>query len=36
VDTIVELVGHPNLTAVTAGEPEAWRHYSWSFNLTNS
>jgi hypothetical protein len=31
VDSIVFLVGHPNLTAVG---PEALRHYSWSFNLT--
>jgi hypothetical protein len=30
VDGIAVLVGHPNLTAVG---PEAWRHYSWSFNL---
>jgi hypothetical protein len=30
VDSIVLLVGHPNLTAVG---PEAYRHYSWSFNL---
>ena len=30
VDSIAVLVGHPNLTAV---RPEAWRHYSWSFNL---
>jgi hypothetical protein len=30
VDLTVNLVGHPNLTAVG---PEAWRHYSWSFNL---
>ena len=30
VDSIEVLVGHPNLTAVG---PEAWRHYSWSFNL---
>ena len=30
VDSKVRLVGHPNLAAV---EPEAWRHYSWSFNL---
>jgi len=33
VDSIVALVGHPNLAAVG---PEAWRHYSWSFNLTVS
>jgi hypothetical protein len=30
VDLTVNLVGHPNFTAVG---PEAWRHYSWSFNL---
>ena len=30
VDSIAVLVGHPNLTAVG---PEAWRHYSWSFNV---
>jgi hypothetical protein len=31
VDSIARvLVGHPNLTAVG---PEAWRHYSWSFNV---
>jgi hypothetical protein len=35
VDSIVALVGHPNLTALERG-PEAWRHYSWSFNLTVS
>src|SRR4029077_3491433 len=29
----VILIGHPNLTAVG---PEAWRHHSWSFNLTDS
>src|SRR5205814_7147923 len=29
VDSTGALVGHPNLTAVG---PEAWRHYSWSFN----
>jgi hypothetical protein len=33
VDSIVGLVGHPNLAAVG---PEALRHYSWSFNLTVS
>jgi len=33
VDSIVALVGHPNLAAVG---PEACRHYSWSFNLTVS
>jgi len=33
VDSIVALVGHPNLAAVG---PEAYRHYSWSFNLTVS
>jgi hypothetical protein len=33
VDSIVHLVGHPNLAAVG---PEACRHYSWSFNLTNN
>jgi hypothetical protein len=33
VDSIVGLVGHPNLAAVG---PEAYRHYSWSFNLTVS
>jgi hypothetical protein len=31
VDSIVILVGHPNLAAV---RPEAWRHYSWPFNHT--
>ena len=31
MDLIVCLVGHPNLAAV---RPEAWRHYSWSFNLS--
>jgi len=31
VDNIVFLVAHPNLTTVG---PEAYRHYSWSFNLT--
>ena len=30
MDSIEVLVGYPNLTAVG---PEAWRHYSWSFNL---
>ncbi len=29
MDSTGALVGHPNLTAVG---PEAWRHYSWSFN----
>jgi hypothetical protein len=33
VDSIVALVGHPNLAAVG---PEEWRYYSWSFNLTVS
>jgi hypothetical protein len=33
VDSIVALVGHPNLAAVG---PEAYWHYSWSFNLTVS
>jgi len=31
VDLTVHLVGHPNRIVVG---PEAWRHYSWSFNLT--
>jgi len=31
VDLTVHLVGHPNRIAVG---PEAWRHYSWSFNPT--
>jgi hypothetical protein len=30
VDSIAKLVGQPNLAAVG---PEAYRHYSWSFNL---
>ena len=33
VNSIVRLVGHPNLTAVG---PEAYGPYSWSFNLTVS
>ena len=33
VDKTVLLVGHPNLAAVG---PEAWRHYSGSFNLTGT
>jgi hypothetical protein len=37
VDLTVRLVGHPNLTAEERGPgPEAWRDYSWSFNLTVS
>ncbi len=34
MDLTVFLVGHPNLTGVAVGPgAEAWRHYSWSFNL---
>jgi hypothetical protein len=33
VNSIVFLVGHPNLAAVG---PEACRHYSWSFNLAGT
>jgi hypothetical protein len=34
VDSIAAFVGHPNRIAVEvyAWRPEAWRHYSWSFN----
>src|SRR5262249_27022579 len=31
VDSIIILVGRPNLAAVG---PEVWRHYSWTFNAT--